>query len=102
MELRPHPDKTRRPWDPQLEALREEVDRLRDQLRVQAHLAGKEASEGFRGLEMQWLDAQRRLDTLRSSAESAAKAPRRAAVDALEDLRRRYWSLRDRISAKLS
>jgi len=93
---------TTRPWDPQLESLSDEVGRLRDHLRVQAHLAGKEAYDGFHRLETQWQDVQTKLQRMRASAEASAKDARNSTVDALEDLRRRYWSLRDRISAKMS
>lgn len=92
----------RRPWDPQLQSLRREVNHLHDTLAVQARVGGVEAQAMFLDLERRWMQTNDKLARLEANTEGPAARLREDAVMSLEDLRRRYWALRDRILASTS
>ena len=86
-------------WDPQLDELRDEVRRLRLFLQVQAELVGAEARATLDDLDARWQDIRARTHRFEGRTGARFSAMRDDVVSRLEDLRRRYWSLRDRMLA---
>lgn len=76
----------------ELEGLR----RLRDELRVQAHLGKAEARERWEHLEKRWEHLEGRLATLRRESREPLHDIGEAARNLLDEIREGYRHLRDR------
>ncbi|MCB1644679.1 MAG: hypothetical protein KDI36_04465 [Pseudomonadales bacterium] len=76
----------------------QEVKTLRDELRVQIHLAGAEARDEWQRLEARYQDASKKLDELGQQTESVAED----VVDSLgivaEELGKAYQRIRQRLA----
>lgn len=77
--------------DHEMAALR----RVRDELRVQLHLARSEARDRFEELESGWHALERRLEILAAEARRPAEEARAAAREMVDELKEGYRKLRD-------
>lgn len=77
-----------------LHDLFEKVRELRDEARIQANLAKKEAEDEWQELEQRWQKAKGERERVSKIVGETAQGARSAAELALEELRRGYERLR--------
>jgi uncharacterized protein (DUF3084 family) len=80
-----------------LDGLVDELSKLRDELRVRAHLAKLEAEEEWDALEEKWTQLQPKLEAVREDASKASKNVLAALELGAEELREGYRRIRDRL-----
>jgi uncharacterized coiled-coil DUF342 family protein len=72
--------------------------RVRDELRLQMHLARAEAREVFDHLETRWPEIEARADELKANTSSSAHEVAEAARGLAQELRAGYEEVRRRLS----
>ena len=80
------------------ETFSKEVDdlrRVRDELRVQMHLAGQEAKDGFEGLERRWEQLEARAKVVEQGAEASLEEIGDAARLLMDEIKAGYRRVRD-------
>ncbi|MBI2373661.1 MAG: hypothetical protein HYV07_06645 [Deltaproteobacteria bacterium] len=77
-------------WKEKLETELSELETLRDELRLQAHLGKVEAKAQWEKAESTWAEVRRRLLELESVSGDAAKEVGRAAKGLLDEIRAGY------------
>lgn len=75
----------------------ERLETLRDELRVQLHLAKAEARDEWNRLEASWLKVEDELKAIREEAKGPAREIGHATRQILDDLKRGYGRLRDQL-----
>lgn len=76
---------------------RERLLAIRDELRVQIHLAGAELRDNFEELERKWHRLEGRVGVLADAAAEEARDVGDAAQQLLDEIREGYEHLRDRL-----
>lgn len=80
------------------ETFSKEVDdlrRVRDELRVQMHLAGQEAKDGFEALERRWEQLEGKAKVVEKGAEASLEEIGDAARLLLDEVKAGYRRVRD-------
>jgi hypothetical protein len=79
---------------PELHALMDDVQRQRDELRLQLHLAKAEAKQEWERLEVKWEQARGKMEVVGREAGKAAHEVGAALKLALDELRKGYERVR--------
>ncbi len=82
-------------WSETFEKEVDDLRRIRDELRVQMHLAGQEAKDGFHALEKRWEQVEAKAKVVAEGAEGAAEDVGEAAKRLLEEFKTGYQRIKD-------
>ena len=80
-----------------LKDLARRLERQRDELRVQAHLAKAEAREEWEELEEKWQSLKRKLKAASEDVDDASDDVKAAASMLMDELKKGYERLRGRL-----
>lgn len=75
----------------------QELQTIRDDLRVRMHLAGKEANDMYRSMEKKWAELGQKSDELKRASKDSAHRIREASMNVLDEIQEGYKRLRRRL-----